>query len=95
MDKIAHVTTHSSLMQEQRFWPHSEKYTGLNGNFLAFMGEVRKEMLFQQVKLNEKSRHFKVIGRSVKYIEIICDYRLQSKEDMDKNETLQIMREII
>ena len=51
--------------------------------------------LYQQVKLNEKSRHFKVIGRSIKYIEIICNYRLQSKEDMDKNQTLQIMRERI
>jgi hypothetical protein len=95
MSFIANVTSHSNVLQEQRFWPHNEKYTGLNGNFLAFMGEIRKEMIWQQMKVGDKTRHYKVVGRAIKFVEIICNYKPQASEDMKKNKTLQFLRGVI
>ena len=76
---MALSTTHTNVAQEQRFWSHSEKYDGLHGSFLLYVVELRKEMTFQQSKLNEKTRQFKVVGRAIKYLTIIHNNQLSSK----------------
>ena len=89
------MSSHTSVAQEKRFWAHEEKYNGLNGNFLAFLHEISKEMTNQMNSKNEKSRMYKVIERAGKYIETIYNNNLSSKQQIQNNDLVKQIREII
>ncbi len=74
------MSCHTNATQAERFWPHAEKFNGLNGNIIAFLGEIIKEMKNQKKKLRENSRQYKIVERSTKYIDFIYSLTLSSKK---------------
>ena len=38
------MLAHTNATQEQRYWVHTEKFNGYNGNFLSFINELAKEI---------------------------------------------------
>ena len=89
------MATHTSTIQEQRWWSQQAKFTGMNGNFVAFLGEILKEMDAQKRKLRETSRAYKVIERSFRYIELIYNRSLSTAKDIQGCIKVQEYREII
>ena len=89
------MSTHTSTVQEKRFWAHEERYNGLNGNFLGFLCEVSKEMTNQMNNKKDNSRMYKVIERANKYIYTIYNNNLSSKTDIQNNADIKKLREII
>ena len=89
------AVTHTSAIQEQRFWTQSEKFNGLNGNFLAYMSEVRKEMLHHLANKGEKTRQYKVIERACKYITLIYNYNIGSDTQLRECKAIIKLREVI
>lgn len=89
------MATHTSEIQEQRFWSQPLKFNGLNGNFIAFMGELRKELNYQATKQKEGSRQNAIIERCARYITVICNHKLASSEEIEKNKAVQQQRLII
>ena len=87
--------THTSTVQEQRFWVQPGKFSGMNGNFSAFLWELLKELHYIRNKTNEKSRHFQVVERAEKYIQIIYNNDLTTIEKMKSNKELLKFRLIL
>ena len=68
------MSSHTNLMQEQRYWVHAEKFNGLNGNFLAFIHELAKEIEAQMLQCREGTRFWKVMERSQEYLLMIYNW---------------------
>ena len=62
---------------------------------LIFFNELIKEMKFQGLKLTEKSRRFKVIERSAKYLSVIYNFNLATETEVDESVDLERMLKII
>ena len=89
------MATHTSEIQEQRFWSQPLKFNGLNGNFTAFMGELRKELNYQVTKTKEGSRQNAIIDRCARFITVICNHKLTSSEAIEECKAAKQQRLII
>ena len=84
----------SGFMPEQRYW-NGTQFSGLNGNYLYFVGELVKEMEVQKKKLRENTRGAKIVERAGKYLEIIYNLSLSSAEEIQNCRQIREYREII
>ena len=89
------MSTHTSTIQEQRWWSQTSKFSGLNGTFLGFITELKKELEHNLRKQKEKSRNWVICNRALKYITIIHNFSLSTKKDLDTNKNLINMRRVI
>ena len=62
---------HTNEEQGVRYWPYHEKFDGLNGNFMAFIYEVIKQISYTKELAKEGSRNHKIQERAIKYLQII------------------------
>ena len=89
------TSIHSNRTQEQRYWVHSEKFDGLNGNFLAFVYELSKEIGWYKEKSKEGTRVWKIQDRALKYLQLIYNYGLASAKEIDDSPRIRKYREAI
>ena len=89
------TSIHSNRTQEQRYWVHSEKFDGLNGNFLAFVYELSKEIGWYKEKSKEGTRVWKIQDRALKYLQLIYNYGLASASESEDSPRVIKYREAI
>ena len=89
------MSTHTSVIQEQRWWSQTSKFSGLNGTFLGFINELKKELEHNLRKQKEKTRNWVICSRALKYVTIIHNFSLSTKKDLDENPNLKKMRQCI
>ena len=86
---------HTNEAQGQRYWPHMEKFTGTNGNFLAFIYELIKQIGWTKENSREGTRIWKIQERTIKYLTLIYNYNLASKKEIQESERVTRFREAI
>ena len=79
-DMIMSVNT---PFQQQRYWQHEEKFTGLNGTWLGYVNELIKETKYQLEHTKENTALHKVRERAMKLLQLIYNLRLQQKADFE------------
>ena len=83
------MLSHTNATQEQRYWVHTEKFNGYNGNFLSFINELAKEIAFQMLSCKEGSRIWKVMERSTKYLQLLYNLQLATEDEINRNEQVR------
>ena len=78
------VALHTNQAQGQRYWPHMEKFNGLNGNSLAFIYELTKQIRWAKENPREGARTWEVQERTIKYLALIYNYNLASERRLQK-----------
>ena len=71
---------HTNQTQGQRYWPHMEKFNGFNGNFLAFIYELIKQIGWTKENSKEGTRTWEIQERAIKYLALLYGYNLASKK---------------
>ena len=69
--------------QQARYWPHEEKFTGLNGTWLGYINELIKEIGFQMDQVKEGTTLHKVRERAMKLLQLIYNLRIQTREGFE------------
>ena len=86
---------HTNQTQGQRYWPHMEKFNGFNGNFLAFIYELIKQIGWTKENSKEGTRTWKIQERAIKYLTLLYNYNLASKKEILESEHVQRYRHAI
>ena len=89
------MSTHTSIVQEQRWWSQSSKFSGLNGTFLGFITELKKELEHNCRKQKDKTRNWVICNRALRYVTIIHNFSLSTKKDLEEHPNLMKMRRVI
>ena len=86
---------HTNEEQNVRYWPHHEKFDGLNGNFMAFIYEVIKQISYTKEMAKEGSRNHKIQERAMKYLQIIYNWNLASLSELQNDPRILKYRQAI